>query len=229
MLIFEPNVLRKMFGNDYNQISVIPIDVTQAEAHAFGHTITKKPVQDGATIADNILLEPDRVTITGIFTDPTAIGRFTDNAWQIADKTYRPASFSSWEDKLAKLHEIRKLREPFTLVTSLGAYKNMFFDGDIVVNRDLTTTNALFFTTTLVGINIIESRTTQVPASAMDDDKNGGAKKMAPKKDTGKQSNIAGQVNAAGKKVGAATPEKSKSWLLQSGEWGAEKVNGWLR
>lgn len=229
MLIFEPNVLRKMFGSDYSQISVIPIDVTQGESHMFGHTITKKPVQDGATIADNILIEPDRVTITGIFTDRSIIGSGVDYVAGLLDDGFAPTSFSTWEDKLAKLHEIRKLREPFTLVTSLGAYKNMFFDGDIVVNRDLTTTNALFFTTTLTGINIIASRTTQVPASAMADDKNGGAKKMAPKKDTGKQSNTAGQINAAGQKVGAATPEKSKSWLLQSGEWGGDIINGWLR
>ena len=228
MLIFDPGVLRRLFGNDYNQISVIPIDVTQVETHAFGHTITRKPVQDGAVISDNILIEPDRVTINGIFTDPTAIGTFIDIGLQIADQTYRPTRYDSWEDKLAKLHEIRKLREPFTLVTTLGTYKNMFFDGDIVVNRDLTTTDALFFTATLTGINIISSRTTQVPASAMTDGKNGGASKMAPKKDLGKKSNIAGQTNAAGKKIGAATEEKSKSLLLQSGEWGAGAVNGWL-
>lgn len=228
MLIFEPGILRKMFGNDYNQISVIPIDVTQTENHMFGHTITKKPVQDGATIADNIIIEPDRVTITGIFTDQSLLNKGLDLAGGLLGDGVAPSSFSTWEDKLAKLHEIRKMREPFTLVTSLGTYKNMFFDGDIAVNRDLTTSEALFFTTTLCGINIIASRTTQVPASAMADDKNGGAKKMAPKKDVGKQSNTAGQVNAAGQKVGAATPEKSKSWLLQGGEWGGNKINGWL-
>lgn len=233
MLIFEPNVLRNMFGSDYNQVSVIPIDVTQAETHSFGHTITKKPVQDGATIADNILIEPDRVTITGIFTDRSILRDGLDLVDGLLNDGLAPTEFTTWEDKLSKLHEIRKLREPFTLVTSLGTYKNMFFDGDITVNRDLTSTNALFFTATLVGINIIASRTTQVPASALGEtasteEKNGGAKNMAPAKDVGKQSNTAGQVNAAGQKVGAATPEKSKSWLLQGGEWGVEKVKGWV-
>lgn len=229
MFIFEPGVLRRMFGNDYNQISVIPIDVTQAEVHSFGHTITKKPVQDGATIADNIIIEPDRVTISGIFTDKSLIQKGLDFAIELLDDGFSATAYTTWEDKLAKLHEIRKLREPFTLVTSLGTYQNMFFDGDITVNRDLTTSDALFFTTTLSGINIIQARTTQVPASAMDDAKNGGAKNMAPKKDVGKQSSIAGQTNAAGQKVGAATPEKSKSWLLQSGEWGISKVKWWVR
>ena len=69
MLIFEPGKLRKLFGSDYNQISVIPIDVTQVETHTFNHTITRKPVQDGAAICDNILIEPDSVTIQVIFTD----------------------------------------------------------------------------------------------------------------------------------------------------------------
>lgn len=228
MLIFEPGKLRKLFGSDYNQISVIPIDVTQVETHTFNHTITRKPVQDGATISDNILIEPDSVTIQGIFTDQSLLNKGIELVQSALDDGFTPSTMSTWEDKLAKLHEIRKMREPFTLVTSLGTYKNMFFDGPITVNRDLTTSDALFFTATLTGINIISARTTQVPASAMSDNKNGGSKKMAPKKDVGKKSNTAGQINAAGKKVGAATPEKSKSWLLQSGEWGARKINEWL-
>lgn len=223
MLIFEPGALRKMFGSDYNQISVIPIDVTQVETHTFNHTITRKPVQDGGVIADNILIEPDSVTIQGIFTDQTAFGATAEMINSVIDGVDRRTNMPMWEDKLAKLHEIRKMREPFTLVTSLGTYKNMFFDGPITVNRDLTTSDALFFTATMTGINIISARTTQVPAGALKDDK-----KMAPKKDVGKKSNTAGQTNAAGQKVGAATPEKSKSWLLQSGEWGAGKINGWL-
>lgn len=219
MLIFEPGKLRKLFGSDYNQISVIPIDVTQVETHTFNHTITRKPVQDGAVIADNILIEPDSVTIQGIFTDRSAFSAITQIAESFIDGVDRRTDMPTWEDKLAKLHEIRKMREPFTLVTSLGTYKNMFFDGVITVNRDLTTSDALFFTATLTGINIISARTTQVPASAMSDNKNGGSKKMAPKKDVGKKSNTAGQINAAGQKVSVPTQEKSKSWIIGSGEW----------
>ena len=219
MLIFEPGKLRKLFGSDYNQISVIPIDVTQVETHTFNHTITRKPVQDGGVISDNILIEPDSVTIQGIFTDQTAFGATSEMINSIIDGVDRRTNMPAWEDKLAKLHEIRKMREPFTLVTSLGTYKNMFFDGPITVNRDLTTSDALFFTATLTGINIISSRTTQVPASAMTDEKNGGSKKMAPKKDVGKKSNTAGQTNAAGQKVSTATPEKSKSLLARAYDW----------
>ena len=158
MLIFEPGKLRKLFGSDYNQISVIPIDVTQVETHTFTHPIPRKPVQDGATISDNILIEPDSVTIQGIFTDQSLLNKGIELVQSALDDGFTPSTMSTWEDKLAKLHEIRKMREPFTLVTSLGTYKNMFFDGPITVNRDLTTSDALFFTATLTGINII-SRT----------------------------------------------------------------------
>ena len=219
MLIFDPGVLRKMFGSDYNQISVIPIDVTQVETHTFNHTITRKPVQDGGVISDNILIEPDSVTIQGIFTDQTAFGATAEMINSVIDGVDRRTNMPTWEDKLAKLHEIRKMREPFTLVTSLGTYKNMFFDGPITVNRDLTTSDALFFTATLTGINIIASRTTQVPASAMTDEKNGGSKKMAPAKDVGKKSNAAGQTNAAGQKVSTATQGRSKSLLARAYDW----------
>ena len=219
MLIFEPGKLRKLFGSDYNQISVIPIDVTQVETHTFNHTITRKPVQDGATISDNILIEPDSVTIQGIFTDQSLLNKGIELAQSALDDGFTPSTMTTWEDKLAKLHEIRKMREPFTLVTSLGTYKNMFFDGPITVNRDLTTSDALFFTATLTGINIISARTTQVPASAMTDEKNGGSKKMAPAKDVGKKSNTAGQTNAAGKKVSTATQEQSKTWGASIYDW----------
>lgn len=219
MLIFEPGKLRKLFGSDYNQISVIPIDVTQVETHTFNHTITRKPVQGGATISDNILIEPDSVTIQGIFTDQSLLNKGIELVQSALDDGFTPSTMSTWEDKLAKLHEIRKMREPFTLVTSLGTYKNMFFDGPITVNRDLTTSDALFFTATLTGINIISARTTQVPASAMSDNKNGGSKRMAPKKDVGKKSNTAGQINAAGKKVSTATQERSKTWAVYIKDW----------
>lgn len=217
-----------MFGSDYNQISVIPIDVTQVETHTFNHTITRKPVQDGGVISDNILIEPDSVTIQGIFTDQTAFGATAEMINSVIDGVDRRTNMPTWEDKLAKLHEIRKMREPFTLVTSLGTYKNMFFDGPITVNRDLTTSDALFFTATLTGINIISARTTQVPASAMSDNKNGGSKKMAPKKDVGKKSNTAGQTNAAGKKVSTPTQERSKTWAVYLKEKGAKLINEWL-
>lgn len=206
-LLFSPDTLRNIFGASYNQISTLPITVTVKETHSFDQQITEKPVEDGAVIADNIILHPDQVTIQGIFADDQIADRVVDAITSLSLDSL--TNFSTFEEKLQMLHEIRKQREPFDVVTSLATYKNMFFSGPIVIDRDASTATALFFNCTLKSIGIIQSRTTQVPAESTKD-----TKKMAPKKDKGKVSNIAGRTTANGSsKIPAATNQRSESWL----------------
>jgi hypothetical protein len=51
MLIFEPGVLRKLFGSDYNQISVIPIDVIMSTPGAIELTRVEVAVDTDSAIA----------------------------------------------------------------------------------------------------------------------------------------------------------------------------------
>ncbi len=202
-LLFSPDTLRNIFGASYNQISTLPITVTVKETHSFDQQITDKPVEDGATIADNIILQPDQVTIQGIWADDQLADRIINAATSLSLDAL--TDYSTHEEKLAKLHEIRKAREPFDVVTSLATYKNMFFSGPITIDRDASTATALFFNCTLKSIGIIQSRTTQVPAQSTKE-----PLKQAPKKDKGKQSSIAGKNSA---NLPAANNERSESWL----------------
>lgn len=197
-LIFEPGKLRDMFGTQYNMIQTLPITVTLKETHNFNQEITTKPVEGGSTIADNIILQPDQITINGFFADDSVVQTILD----VVSYGTKYAT-SSWEDKMALIQTIRKAREPFDVVTSLGTYKNMFFSGALTFDRDNTNANALFFTATLMNISIIQSRTTAVPASASKE-----PLKQAPKKDKGKVSTTAGNNG-----VPAANNERSTSWL----------------
>lgn len=202
-LLFSPDTLRNIFGASYNQISTLPITVTVKETHSYDQIVTDKPVEDGATIADNIILQPDQITIQGIFADDQIADRVVDAITSLSFDAL--TSYATYEEKLQMLQAIRKAREPFDVVTSLVTYKNMFFSGPITIDRDATTATALFFNCTLKGIGIIQSRTTKVPAESTKD-----PKKMAPKKDKGKVAATAGSKSS---ELPPATNERSTSWL----------------
>lgn len=73
--------------------------------------------------------------------------------------------FESFSDKYQALDAILRAREPFDVVTSIKVYEDMVFSG-LTVNREVSTAGALFFDATLTQVDIIESQTRQVPASA---------------------------------------------------------------
>jgi len=159
-LIFEPGALRELFGAQYNSIHTLPIDVTVRESHSLPSQVTEKPVEDGSVISDTTVLQNSRLSISGIFGDSE-------------DK--------SWGEKWQELQEIRRLRTPFSVVTSLGTYDRMIFTS-ITANRDAMNTGALFFDAELVQIRIISGESVRVPAAAV---QNSDAR--APAQDGGKK------------------------------------------
>ena len=145
-LIFNNNLLNQLFGKKFNSISIVPVDVTPSEVHRLTNSLTRRTVEGGATITDNVIILPDTVTMNCIIKDSL----FGD----------------SWEEKLAKIKQIRRARQPFDIVTSLGAYDSMFFDGSIVINRDVTTNTVLAFSATFSKLFIIETLSEAVPKEA---------------------------------------------------------------
>lgn len=143
-LVFSPGALRPIFGQQFNRISTLQIDVTVRESHEQRVTVTKKAVESGAQIADNAIVEDAEITITGIMTDE---------------------AFESYADKYQALDALLRERETFDVVTSLRVYEDMVFTR-LAVNRETSTSGALFFDATLTQVDIIEAQTRQVPASA---------------------------------------------------------------
>lgn len=68
----------------------------------------------------------------------------------------------SFEEKLAKIDQIRLAREPFDIVTSLGTYESMFFDGAISISRETSNNTVLAFTATFSHLDFINTETTTV-------------------------------------------------------------------
>lgn len=161
--IFDPGTLRDLFGQQFNQVDTLKVDVTLREDHTLQSQVTDKPVEDGSVINDNVILGAPRVSIDGILTDE-ALG-------------------TSQADKWAALLEIRRKREPFTVTTTLGAYENMIFES-LRTTRDIGSVGAVFFTADLKKVRIIASETAQVPLRAIPEQRKA---KQAGKVDRGKQ------------------------------------------
>jgi hypothetical protein len=185
-LIFNnPSALSELFGTQYNMMSTLPIDVTISESHNLKQRVTDKPVEGGAIISDNIILLPTTIKINGVLQ-----GDFFSGL--------------TLTDKFNALKELRKSREPFTLTTSLDVYENMFFDGEITIDRDASNSKAIVFTATLKQINIIESLTKQVPAKSVAQSQDAkGKRSRAPKTDSGKKT-----------AVDSKTEARDKSWIV---------------
>lgn len=162
-LIFDPGTLRRLFGPQFNSISTLQVDVTLSESHELPSTVTEKPVEDGSNINDNVILNNTKVSISGVLTDDR-LG-------------------TSQAEKWRALQDIRRSREPFTVVTSLGAYENMIFTS-ISASRDVSSVGAVFFNADLTQVRIISSETVQVPLRAIPEQRKA---KQAPKQDKGKQ------------------------------------------
>jgi len=145
-LIFNNNLLNQLFGKKFNSISIVPVDITLSEVHRRSNSLTRRAVEGGATITDNVIILPDTVTMNCIIKD-SLLGE-------------------TWQEKFDKINQIRIAREPFDIVTSLGSYDSMFFDGSIVINRDVTTNTVLAFSATFSKIFIIETFSEAVPKEA---------------------------------------------------------------
>jgi hypothetical protein len=162
-LIFDPGTLRNLFGPQFNSISTLQVDVTLSESHELPSTVTEKPVEDGSNINDNVILNNAKLSISGILTDDR-LG-------------------TSQAEKWRALQDIRRSREPFTVVTSLGAYENMIFTS-LSATREVSNVGAVFFIADLTAVRIISSETAQVPLRAIPEERKA---KQAATQDKGKQ------------------------------------------
>ena len=174
-LIFNNNLLNQLFGREFNKISVVPVDVTLSETHTRNQSITRRTIEGGESKVDNIIILPDSVSMNCIIKSDL----FGD----------------SFEEKLSKIDQIRLAREPFDVVTSLGVYEDVFFDGAITINRSVSNNTVLAFTATFSTLDFINTETTKVPA---------GSSKLptttGPLEDIGKKQLEDNSTDASGRK-----------------------------
>ena len=133
----EPVIIERSVGD-------IAFEVTVEERHDDSLTITEHPVEKGAAISDHAYKNPMEVVITA--------GISGKDGESVPKETYE------------KLLELQASREPFTIITGKREYENMLVQG-ISVTTDENTENVLMVTLDCREVIIVETETTQVPAS----------------------------------------------------------------
>jgi len=129
---FFPNVPRGNIGG-------VTIDATINDSVSYNANITQYPVEDGSFISDNITIQPYTVEIRGLISDaPIFLPGITENS------SFLTLNNSRVKDAYEKLLSLFIKKEPFTVVTGLDVYSNVFFTS-FDISRDSNTGQALAF------------------------------------------------------------------------------------
>jgi len=151
-------------------IGFIPIDAFTDEDHHSLVTVTTMPVEDGSTISDNAVEEPDELMITGICGPASLLSPISSavNVGAAIGAGVSPLqAFTSRPlDVDQALYALKHARQPVTVITGLRVYQNMMIM-DYRVRRDKDTGGALVFIIQLRQIIIVESQTATVPAGQL--------------------------------------------------------------
>lgn len=137
--------------------------------HTMNVTMTKHPVQTGASISDHAYLEPDEVTLEIGMSDST-IGSQDNHSVN----TY------------TLLRKIAEAREPVTLVTRLHSYPNMLITS-LSVPDDYTTMHGMKASVYFAAVNIVDVAVTRVQEVASGSKSSGGG--GSSKKSSGSSKN----------------------------------------
>lgn len=134
-----PITLQSLFGKK-RQIGDIKLNVVVSESTNDTLTITKQPVQLGASITDHSYKEPTAFTMTAYF---------QDNITTSLSQAYQ------------KLLDLQSSRQPFAVVTPKRIYKNMLM-ASLGQTTDKTTENTLFITMSFQEVILVSVTTTTV-------------------------------------------------------------------
>lgn len=120
-------------------IGGLSIDVTTNDGFSLTADITDYPVEEGSFISDHITLKPYTVPLRGVITDsPLYVSDTHENAG------YKDSKNSRVKNAYEKLLDLYYDQKPFTVVTGLDIFEDVFFTS-LDVNRDPQTGQALSF------------------------------------------------------------------------------------
>lgn len=154
-----PISLFSIFGKA-RKINNISVNVIINESTNDTLTITKQPIQQGASIADHAYKEPTALSMQILF---------RDNLTKSLSKTYQ------------ELLDLQNLRIPFDVVTPKRLYKNMLM-ATLGQTTDKATENCLSINVSFQEALIVSVLTTQVPRQRQRNPAVTGATQNAGKK-----------------------------------------------
>ena len=136
------NFLFSPFTRRGNRIGSLSIECTLSETHSATSRITNQPVEEGSTISDHIVNDPEKVNITGFISD-TPLDASYSNYSQLAFDT---------------LYQIRDTRNTISVVTNYRVYQDMVIT-NISVPRTQRSGQSIEFSVELTKIRKAGSNT----------------------------------------------------------------------
>lgn len=143
----------KPIGN----IGGITVDATINDSVSYDSGITSFPIEDGSYISDHITLQPYSVSINGIITDtPFFLPNIFENV------AFNSSSVSRVKNAYEELLTLYINKEPFTVITGLDIYSDMFFTS-FNIARDANTGHALSFDAKFEKVNYATTVIVTIP------------------------------------------------------------------
>lgn len=129
-----PHVVQtSLFFRDHEfGLSMLPFDLLVDESHTIEFEVTEHAVETGANIADHITEKLRVATVTGLFSNHSIKGRksgYVDENGEIAEEPDEivvddvKATENSSYNRLKKLQELARRRNPVTLYTALEDFE----------------------------------------------------------------------------------------------------------
>jgi hypothetical protein len=140
-----------LFG-EYGTKSIggISIDAFVEETHDESASVTSYPIEDGTSINDHVIQNPEKLTISGVI---------SANTVYLADiLEYTPFHVV---DVYWNLVEMKEEGLPITVVTGLRVYSDMVIES-ISIPRNSESGKSLYFSMSLVQVRIVTSQTVTI-------------------------------------------------------------------
>lgn len=116
-----------LIDQDGAAIREVPIDATTGETHIIENQITEHPVEDGSDINDHIRRKPDKLALTGIFSD-TALSLF-DKAERVREAEPHTIRALNFFEEAAEKKYLLAIENRFKSYTNMGVSSITFSRG----------------------------------------------------------------------------------------------------
>lgn len=153
-----------LFIRTQKSIGGIQLDAVINETHINDISITRNPVELGAKITDNAIVEPKKVMILAEVTDtplnPLAGTQVIEDDGRVGSAT--SSNITRSNAAYNAIVELAEKREPIELQTKLKLYENMLIT-NISVTQDKDSSRIVSMNISLEEIIIVESKTVFIP------------------------------------------------------------------
>jgi len=153
--------LNLIFETSPTSIDGIEFDAGVLEVHTKSAEVTSHPVEDGSTVSDHVSLQPDRLTINGVFSNDPLLNQLVTKLLSSGLASIGPRRA---ENAYNQLVEVFLKRRPVTVSTSFEEYEDMVITG-VNHSRDASTGGAIHVTVELQRVKRVSTQKVAAPTT----------------------------------------------------------------